>query len=77
MIPFRATLVNAVVGTIILATGSTIISLKVEDAAQNERIARIEKLDTKMDTLSNDLQQVDLKLERLDGKLEGENEPRK
>lgn len=73
----RDTIINAVAGAVVLAAGGTIVGLKVNDATQDERIARIEKLDNKMDSLSGDLQRVDLKLERLDGKLEGEREPRK
>jgi outer membrane murein-binding lipoprotein Lpp len=76
-VTLRSTIINAVAGTAVLAAGSTIIGLKVEDATQNERIARIEKLDTKMDNLSSDLQRVDMKLERLNGRMDGEHEPSK
>jgi hypothetical protein len=72
----RDAIINAVAGAGVLAAGGSIVSLKVADAAQDQRITRIEKLDTKMDNLSDHLQSVDLKLERLNGRLEGEREPR-
>jgi hypothetical protein len=53
------------------------VGLKVNDAKQDERIARIEDLDRSVDGLRVDLRQVDGKLERLNGRLEGEHEPRK
>lgn len=72
----RDTIINAVAGTVVLAAGGTIVSLKVNDAAQDERIARIETLNTDVNGLRADLQRVSGKLERLDGKMEGEREPR-
>jgi hypothetical protein len=72
----RDTIINAVAGTIVLAAGGTIVGLKVNDAKQDERIERIEELKGSVDGLRVDLQRVDRKLERLDGKMEGEREPR-
>jgi outer membrane murein-binding lipoprotein Lpp len=72
----RDTIINAVAGTLVLAAGGTIVGLKVNDAKQDERIERIEQLNASVDGLRVDLQRVDGKLERLDGRLEGEREPR-
>lgn len=68
----RDTIINAVAGTVVLAAGGTLVGLKVNDATQDERIARVEKLNDSVDKLSGDLQRVDRKLERLNGQLEGE-----
>lgn len=73
----RDTIINAVAGTVVLAAGGTIVTLKVNDATQDERISRIEKLDQKMDQVNENLQTVNLKLERYLGQQEGAREPRK
>lgn len=70
----KDTIINAVAGTVVLAAGGTLIGLKVNDATQDERIARIEKLDTKMDELGANLVIVNGKLERLNGRLDGEHD---
>lgn len=74
----RDNIVNAVAATVVIAAGGSIVGLKVNDAKQDERISRIEQLQGSVDGLRVDLQKVDGKLERLDGRLEGEREqPRK
>jgi hypothetical protein len=73
----KESIINAIAGAVVLAAGGTIVGLKVNDAKQDERIARIEDLDRSVDGLRVDLRQVDGKLERLNGRLEGEHEPRK
>jgi fructose-bisphosphate aldolase class 1 len=72
----RDTIINAVAGTVVLAAGGTIIGLKVNDAAQDERIARIEKLDDKMDKLSERLDGFNVALTRVETKQEGQGGPR-
>jgi hypothetical protein len=76
LMTLRDTLINAVAGTVVLAAGGTIVGLKVNDARQDTRIERLEDLDNSVDGLRGDLARVDKKLEHLDGKLEGEHEPR-
>jgi hypothetical protein len=75
-VTIKEAVIQGVASAAILAAGGTLIGLKVNDAKQEERITRLEDLDRSVDGLRQDLQRVDRKLERLDGKLEGEHEPR-
>lgn len=68
--------INAVAAAAAIGASSTLITTKVNDARQDQRIERLEDLDDSVDGLRADLQKVDLKLERLNGKIDGEHEPR-
>lgn len=65
--------INTVAAAAVLGAGGTVLSTKINDARQDQRIERLEDLDDSVDGLRADLQRVDGKLERLDGKLEGES----
>jgi hypothetical protein len=69
-VTLRDTIINAVAGTIVLAAGGTLVGLKVNDAKQDERIARVEQLDDSVNGLRNDIARVDVKIERLNTQLE-------
>lgn len=65
----RDTIINAIVGAAVVATGGSIISLKVADASQNEQIVQLQDLRSDVRGLRGDLQRVDRKLSYLNGKL--------
>lgn len=73
----KETIVNSVATAVLLAAGSTIVGVKINDARQDDRIERLESLDDSVNHLSDNLNRVDKHLSLIDGRLEGEHEPRK
>jgi chaperonin cofactor prefoldin len=69
-------IIKAIAGATVLAAGGAIISSKVHDAEQDQRIERVERLDTDVSGLRNDIQKVDIKLEHLNTELDDERSPR-
>lgn len=72
----KDTIINAVAGTLVLGLGGTVVGLKVNDAKQDERIARVEQLNSDVNGLRGDLSRVDVKLERLNTQLEDDRDQR-
>lgn len=72
----KDTIINAVAGTLVLAVGGTVVGLKVNDAKQDERIVRVEQLNSNVDGLRQDLARVDVKIERLNTQLEDDRDSR-
>lgn len=64
--------INAVAAAAAIGAGTTLIGTKINDARQDDHIAQLQNLNTDVVGLRSDLQRVDKKLERLDGKMEGE-----
>lgn len=68
------TIVNTVAGALLLAAGSTLVSLKVHDATQDEQIQRATKLSDQMDALSENIAQMNDRLSQLDGRIQGQRD---
>jgi outer membrane murein-binding lipoprotein Lpp len=75
-VTLKDTIINAVAGTLVLGLGGTVVGLKVNDAKQDERIARVEQLNSDVNGLRGDLSRVDVKLERLNTQLEDDRDQR-
>jgi hypothetical protein len=75
-VTIKESLINAIATAVLLGAGSTVLGVKINDAHQDERITRLEDLDASVDGLRVDLKRVDGKLERIEGRMDGEREPR-
>jgi hypothetical protein len=73
-VTIKTQLINAVAAALVLGAGSTVVSLKVNDARQDDRIARLEMLNDSVTRLSSDLNRVDKHLSELDGRFQGEDD---
>lgn len=63
-------LVTALATTAMLGAGSALVSHQVELGRQDERIARIEKLDDSIDQLSKEMTETRLALAKMEGQQE-------
>lgn len=70
----KAQIINAVATAVLLAAGSTVVSVKMNDARQDDRIERLETLDANVNGLRSDLARVDKHLSEIDGRFQGEQD---
>jgi hypothetical protein len=69
--------INAVAATVAIGAGGTLLTSRVDLARHDERITRIEKLDDKMDRLSERLDHFSVDLARVETKQEAASVTRK
>lgn len=77
MASLKEYIINAVAATVAVGAGGAIITNKVEIARHDERIQRIEKLDDKMDNLSERLDRFSVDIARVQTKQEDDRVSRK
>lgn len=70
----KSQIINAVATAALLGVGSTVIGVKINDARQDDRIARLETLNDNVNQLSADLSRVDRHLSQIDGRFQGEHD---
>lgn len=76
MASIKETLINAVAATAAIGAGTTIIGNKIELARHDERIGRIERLDNKLDSLTERLDRFNVDLTRVQTKQDTDRVPR-
>jgi outer membrane murein-binding lipoprotein Lpp len=76
MASLKEAIINAVAASAAIGAGGAIVTGKIDLARHDERIQRIEKLDAKMDRLSERLDRFSVDLARVETKQEAHDVPR-
>jgi hypothetical protein len=70
IVTIKEHVINAVAAAAAIGVGSTVLSVKTNDARQDTRIERLETLQTSVDGLRGDLERVDKHLSQVDGRMQ-------
>ena len=74
----KETILNAVASATLLAAGSTVVGLKINDSRQDDKIVQLQQLSGDVNGLRSDVNRLDKHLSVIDGRFQGEADgPRK